>query len=84
MNIVDRMLRTDDNRKYCFDAKPEDFYFYDGSNLFLNQDEIDRALEAARITYMNGPPKAAMLLVCKLADGYRAYCKICSELEGKK
>ena len=84
MNIVDRLLKTDDNQQYCLDAKPEDFYFYDGSNLFLNQDEIDRALEAARITYRNGSPEAVMLLVCKLADGYRAYRKICSEWEGKK
>lgn len=79
MSNDDRMFSIDENLNYCFIARASDFYYYDGDNLFLREDEISRALEAARITHWNGQYKAAMLLICKLADGYRAYNKICSE-----
>lgn len=79
MSNDDWILSADENLKYCLNARESDFYYYDGDNLFLREGEINRALGAAMITRMNGQHKAAMLLICKLADGYRAYNKICSE-----
>ena len=73
MDIVSRLLNAKNQEKYCLDAKPEDFYYSDGKNAFLNYDNIDRALEAARITFSFGSQKAALLLICKLCDGYRRY-----------
>ena len=76
MNIVDLFSRRDKNaEKYCLDAKPEDFYYEMGNNLFLNVDEISEALSNARTEFAFGSQKAAMLLVCKIADSYREFQK---------
>ena len=72
MNIVDRILDVDSHRAYCLNAKAEDFYYADAENMFLKEDEIEKALTAARIVFHQGDHKIALLLVCKLVDGYRS------------
>ena len=78
------ILDTSGAQKYCIDAKPTDFYFADEETLCLNSVEIERALSVALRCQQRGPSRAAMLLVCKLADGYRQYDKKRREFKNKE
>ena len=60
---------------YCLSAKPKDFYTNDSENLHLNYEEIEVALSIAKNAFQVGSRKSAMLLVCKIAQGYKEYCK---------
>ena len=67
--------------RYCIEAKATDFYHADEKNLFLDNDAIQYALLAAAMVHECGAKRAAMNLICKLADGYREYAH---EVEIKK
>ena len=67
---------------YCMKAEPKDFYCNDAENLHLNYKQIEVALSVAKNAFKVGSRKSAMLLVCKLAQGYKEYYEICKSREG--
>ena len=63
--------------------KPEDFYGEYEDSLWLCEARIkDAAYVAYRLT-QNGDFKPALLLICKIAEGYRQYHKKCQSYSNR-
>lgn len=71
-----------DARRYAFSAHSQDFCIDDGENLMLHPSAVDNALEAIHALHKAGDLSYAMLLACKLVDGYRAFYKKMTEWRG--